>query len=144
MPQSPRITLGIAASISISEMSGCRIHNGASSVRYAAVAMRNGTAMINAIAEETSVPQINGSAPNCSATGSHVDVVRKRKPNFLMASEDPIHNSHPIKMTSTTTADAIARVSHSNALSPNRDGGAILSRAELSATETEAVNAIVE
>ena len=61
-----------------------------------------------------------------------------------MASEDPIHNSHPIKMTSTTTADAIARVSHSNALSPNRDGGAILSRAELSATETEAVNAIVE
>jgi hypothetical protein len=46
-------------------------------------------------------------------------------------------------MTSTTTADAIANVSHSNARSPNRDGGAIRSRAELSAIETEAANAIV-
>jgi hypothetical protein len=42
-----------------------------------------------------------------------------------MASEDPTHNSHPIRITSTTTADAIASVSHSNALSPNRDGGDI-------------------
>ncbi len=44
-----------------------------------------------------------------------------------MASEDPTHNSHPIRMTSTTTADAIASVSHSNALSPKRDGGAMRS-----------------
>ena len=42
-----------------------------------------------------------------------------------MASEDPTDNSHPIRMTSTTTEDAIASVSHSNALSPKRDGGAI-------------------
>ena len=56
MPHNPRITLGIAASISINETSGCRIQSGASSVRYAAVAMLNGTAMSNAISEETSVP----------------------------------------------------------------------------------------
>ena len=61
-----------------------------------------------------------------------------------MASEDPTHNSHPIRMTSTTTEDAIASVSHSNALSPNRDGGAMRSRAGLSAIETEAASAIVE
>src|SRR5262245_29273263 len=60
-----------------------------------------------------------------------------------MASEDPIHNSHPIRMTSTTTVDAIASVSHSNARSPNRDGGAIRSRAGLSAIETEAASAII-
>ena len=33
MPQSPRITLGIAASISIKETIGCRSQSGASSVR---------------------------------------------------------------------------------------------------------------
>src|SRR6266496_490735 len=49
-----------------------------------------------------------------------------------MASEDPFHNSKPIRMTSTTTADAIASVSHSNARSPNRDGGDMRSRAERS------------
>src|SRR6266850_4071963 len=86
---------------------------------------------------------MNGSAPNCSATGSHVDVVRKWKPNFLMASEDPTHNSHPIRMTSTTTADAIASVSHSNARSPNRDGGAMRCCAGLSVIGTEAANAII-
>src|SRR4029450_93729 len=68
---------------------------------------------------------MNGSAPNCSATGSQVDVVRKWKPNFLSASEDPSQSCHPIKITNTTTASAIPSVSHSNALSPKRDGGAI-------------------
>src|SRR5262245_42680496 len=68
---------------------------------------------------------MKGSAPNSSATGSQVDVVRKRSPNFLMASKDPLESSHPTRMMSTTTANAIASVSHSNALSPNRDGGDI-------------------
>ena len=89
MPQSPRITLGIAANISISDTRGCRIQSGASSVRYAAVAMPNGTAINSAIREETSVPYINGRAPNWSATGSQVDVTRKWNPNFLMAPDRP-------------------------------------------------------
>ena len=66
------------------------------------------------------------------------------KTEFLMAaSEDPTHSSHPIRMTSTTTADAIASVSHSNALSPNRDGGAMRCCAGLSVIGTEAANAII-
>jgi hypothetical protein len=60
-----------------------------------------------------------------------------------MASEDPFHNSKPIRMTSTTTADAIASVSHSNARSPNRDGGAMRWRAGISTIEAEAASAIV-
>src|SRR5262245_25637124 len=68
---------------------------------------------------------MKGSAPNCSATGSQVDVVRKCTPNFFMASKDPAQSSQPTKIMSSTTANAIASVSHSNALSPNRDGGDI-------------------
>src|SRR5207253_3057804 len=58
-------------------------------------------------------------------TGSQVDVVRKWNPNFWMASEDPRQSCQPVKMMSTTTAIAMARVSHWNALSPKREGGAI-------------------
>ena len=142
MPQSPRITLGIAASISIKDASGCRIHSGASSVRYAAVAMPKGTAISNAMREETSVPYMNGNAPNCSATGSHVDVTRKWKPNFLIATDDPIQSCQPIRIISTTTAIAMASVSHSNALSPKRDGDTILSWTERSSTAIDAATAI--
>src|SRR5438309_11834711 len=123
------MTLGIAANISINDTSGCRIHSGASSVRYAAVAIPNGTAINSAIREETSVPYINGRAPNWSATGSHVDVTRKWNPNFLIASTDPCHSSQPIRITSTTTVSAMANVSHSNALSPKREGRAIAAAA---------------
>src|SRR5438093_1290252 len=104
--------------------------------------MLNGTAMRSAIREETSVPEIKGSAPNCSATGSQVDVVRKRKPNFLIASEEPFQSCQPIKMMSTTTASAIVSVSNSNALSPKRDGEAILACAERSSNATDAATAI--
>ena len=128
--QSPRMTLGIAANISIKDTRGCRIQSGASSVRYAAVAMPNGTAINSAIREETSVPYINGRAPNWSATGSQVDVTRKWNPNFLMAPTDPIHSSHPVRITSTTTVSAMAHVSHSNALSPKREDRAITWRAD--------------
>src|ERR1043166_3426902 len=68
---------------------------------------------------------MKGSAPNCSATGSQVDVTRKPTPNFFMASKDPLQSCQPTKIMSSTTAKAIASVSHSKALSPNRDGGDI-------------------
>src|SRR5262249_34782564 len=72
---------------------------------------------------------MKGSAPNCSATGSQVDVTRKCTPNFFMASKDPAQSSQPTKIMSSTTANAMASVSHSNALSPNRDGRDIRARA---------------
>src|SRR4051812_12408359 len=75
---------------------------------------------------------MNGSAPNCSATGSHVDVVRKLRPNFCVASEAPRASCQPIRNTSTTTVNAMARVSHSNALSANGDGLDIRSETEVS------------
>ena len=42
-----------------------------------------------------------------------------------MPSEDPRQSCQPVRMMSRTTAIAIARESHSNALSPMREGGAI-------------------
>jgi len=70
MPQSPRITLGTAASSSMKSVRAWRNHCGANSVRQTAVAMLSGTAITSAMTEETTVPKINGNAPNCSLTGS--------------------------------------------------------------------------
>src|SRR6266542_2020772 len=86
---------------------------------------------------------MNGNAPNCSVTGSQVEVVRKPRPNFLSATEDPCQSCHPSKVTSTITASAIASVRHLNALSPNRDGGAMCARAERSSMDMCAVLIVV-
>src|SRR5437667_11882032 len=75
---------------------------------------------------------MNGSAPNCSATGSHVDVMRKLNPNFWIASEEPRASCQPMRTISKTTANAIVSVSHLKASSPNRDGGVMRSRTERS------------
>ena len=56
MPQSPRITLGIAASSSISVPTGPRIQRGASSVRKSAIAIDIGVASSSAMKEVTTVP----------------------------------------------------------------------------------------
>jgi hypothetical protein len=48
-----------------------------------------------------------------------------------MASADPCHNCQPIKITSTSTVSAMANVSHSNALSPKREGRVIAAAAEI-------------
>src|SRR5437667_5717534 len=77
---------------------------------------------------------MNGSAPNCSATGSQVDVARKWNPNLLIAREEPFANCQPTRNTSAATASAIASVKYSNALSPKRDGGDIRATTEGSAS----------
>ncbi len=56
MPQSPKITLGTAASISMTVTTGWRIRWGAISVRKSAVATPSGTAMTRAMIEDTKVP----------------------------------------------------------------------------------------
>ncbi len=69
---------------------------------------------------------MNGRAPNSSLTGSHFDVTKKLKPNFLIAIEDPLNNCQPTRKISTKTRSAISKVSHSKALSPSFDGRDIL------------------
>ena len=49
--------------------------------------------MSSAISDDSRVPKISGNAPNFSATGSHVLVVTKSKPNRPMASRAPIQSS---------------------------------------------------
>ncbi len=50
-----------------------------------AVAMLSGTAMTSAMADETSVPKMKGSAPKCSSTGFQSELTRKRQPNCFKA-----------------------------------------------------------
>src|SRR2546423_4039842 len=85
---------------------------------------------------------MNGSAPYCSATGSQVDVVRKLNPNFWIDIDAPRANCQPMRIPSTRTETAIASVSHSNALSANRDGGRIRARTAFSSIDICAANAI--
>ena len=56
MPQKPRITLGIAASISTSGPMTPRTRRGASRLRYRPMAIPIGVAITSAIAELTAVP----------------------------------------------------------------------------------------
>src|SRR5437016_3987707 len=76
---------------------------------------------------------MNGSAPKFSATGSHVDAVTKRIPNFPIAAAEPRASCQPTKKTSATTASAIASVSKPKTLSPTRDGGGIRAIVDLAA-----------
>src|SRR6266513_682303 len=68
---------------------------------------------------------MNGSAPKFSATGSQVDPVTNRNPNFSTAAAEPRASCQPTKKTSATTASAIASVSKPKILSPTRDGRGI-------------------
>src|SRR5437016_10161228 len=77
---------------------------------------------------------MKGNAPNCSATGSQVEVARKWNPNFLIASDEPRANCQPTRKISATTASAMASVIHSNALSPKGDGRDIRVTTERSAS----------
>ena len=54
--------------------------------------------------DEYSVPQMNGRAPNSTATGSHVSVSQNCHPNCLMDSWDWRHSSMPIATTMTISS----------------------------------------
>src|SRR5262245_45070239 len=86
---------------------------------------------------------MKGSAPKSSATGSQVELVKKLKPNLRTASIESRASCQPTKKTSNTTAAAIAMVSHSNARSPKRDGGAITSDTRRSTAGMSATSAIL-
>ena len=68
--------------------------------------MDSGTAIISAITDETTVPYINGSAPNCPLIGSQVRLVKKSNPNSRIESIefDAIATIIEVTMTSIRTA----------------------------------------
>ena len=84
MPHRPMITLGMAASISIMNEPGPRIHLGASSLKKMAVPRLIGTANIKASKELAMVPNTAGMAPKISLTGSQVEVVKNDVPNLCI------------------------------------------------------------
>src|SRR5581483_2791083 len=81
------------------------------SVTKTATAMAKGTAITNAIREETTVPKIKGKAPNEPETGSHSLAKKKWMPNLCQASAERCINSARINptMPSTTKAASITR-----------------------------------
>jgi hypothetical protein len=63
IPQRPYTMLGMPARSSMRNDNGRSIQGGASSERKIATPRLSGSAITNAIAEETRVPNMNGSAP---------------------------------------------------------------------------------
>src|SRR4051812_37699242 len=82
IPQRPYTIEGIAARSSVRNTSAGFTRFGASSEINTAMPREMGAAMRSARMDEYRVPQMNGSAPNSPATGSHVSVRQKFKPNF--------------------------------------------------------------
>ena len=56
-----------------------------------------GVEMISARTDEYSVPQMNGRAPNCPATGSQVSVCQNCQPNSWIESRDWRNSSTPMR-----------------------------------------------
>ena len=88
------MTDGMAASRSTSTPTTVATLDVAISDRNTALPIPRGTAISSATADVTSVPYRAGSAPNSSATGSHVVPVRNPIPPFDRASPDRLSTSH--------------------------------------------------
>src|SRR3974377_1130600 len=97
------MTLGTAANSSIRNVIASDAFGGASSARKIAAPTPKGTAIINATADVTIVPKINGRAPKSPATGSHSVLTRNARPNFSREAPDLLHNSQ-------TSSAVIARI----------------------------------
>src|SRR5579859_4728441 len=63
---------------------------------------------------------MNGSAPNCSNTGSHTRVTKKCSPNLCRASAEPRHNSRMSSAVTSTTDAANKKVTSRAISSPSR------------------------
>src|SRR5690348_898428 len=74
------MTLGTAASRSITNASASEMRCGASSARKMAAPTPRGTARTSATIEVTTVPYKNGNAPKCSKTGSQALVAKNFQP----------------------------------------------------------------
>src|SRR5919201_45695 len=116
------MTLGTAATSSTRKASGGRTHAGASSARKIAAPMPRGTAISSASSDDTTVPYTNGRTPNRSATGSHVEVTRRRQPNSCIAPSAVRSISTTIAATSTTSVKAASRSTPRRMRSPRFRG----------------------
>src|SRR5256885_16754945 len=109
----------MAASSSVRNMSGVFSQYGLSSEMNTAMPRAIGVAISSASADENSVPQMNGSAPNSPATGSQVRFVQNANPNLTIERTDWRVSSKPIATTMTMTTAAIAPATTRNARSPD-------------------------
>ena len=75
------ITLGILALLSLAPLALTLV----AMLAVGAAMLLSGTAINKAINDETSVPKMNGRAPNCSLTGFQSLLKRNRQPNFRSA-----------------------------------------------------------
>src|SRR5437867_9694892 len=80
----------------------------------------SGTARSSASSDDTSVPKMNGRAPNCSATGSQFDVTMNAQPNRRSEGQAAYTITAAMPATSTTTARPAARVISRKPRSPKR------------------------
>ena len=71
--------------------------------------MPSGTAIRSASSDESKVPYTNGSAPNCSATGSQVEDTKNRQPKARIAGQEAWTIATTIARTSSTSVSAAAR-----------------------------------
>lgn len=71
----------MAASSSTRNAIGRAMALGACSTKKTAIPSETGTASIKAISDDTTVPKMNGRAPNCSCDGFHSRPIRKPNPN---------------------------------------------------------------
>lgn len=118
IPQKPYIMLGIAARISMRKLKGERIEEGAISERKTATPMLTGSDSRRASIEETTVPNIKGSAPNCSVTGFQSEEKMKPNPNISLLSEESLYISRAMNMTNADTISANISVIFSKIMSP--------------------------
>src|SRR2546422_1938199 len=80
----------------------------------------SGTARSSASSDDTSVPKMNGRAPNCSATGSQFDVVMNAQPNRRSEGQAACAITAAMPATSTSGARPAALVISRNPRSPKR------------------------
>ena len=91
--------------------------------------MLMGTAMSSAMTEDTSVPKINGSAPNCSLTGSQSAADQKMPAEFVQRElSSRWRSSKPMSAMSTKMESAMSSVSHLKARSPKWRAAALATR----------------
>ena len=100
-----------------------RNRRGTTSVMKSAIPMLTGTAKNSAIAETSSVPAMNASAPKCWPGTSHVFDVKKCTPSFENAGHASCVVENAMRPSTTSTENPARSAIHRNARSANRPGG---------------------
>ncbi len=110
MPQRPSTTLGIAASVSTSAVTGPLRKFGESSVRNSAIPIASGAARMSAPSEVIAVPKRKLPAPYSSrpSTGFQATRVTNARPYLLIAGQAASKTFQIISPTRTVTASAAA------------------------------------